>query len=810
MKKRLLSLFLALGMMLTFLPARTVTVFAIDSSETYTDGFYQFTVNTDDTATITGYMGSELVITIPVKVTQNGQEYPVTKIGDGAFQSCENLETITIPEGVTSIEDYAFYLCYSLHTVILPSTVTTIGENVFAECISLAKISSDSDIFPVIDNILYGKSQNGDYTLLRYPSQKADFTIIDSTSEIFDGVTRIGSSAFDFCDHLASVRIPNSVHSIGSMAFLSCRKLQNIELSNNIKELPDSIFANCTSLRSIDIPEGVTQILEFAFSDCTQLKHVVLPSSITTISPWAFSGCENLETVEYSGTRFQWNNLKNNNSIGNELSNAIITCGAIDVTVNSDIRNVTAKVDGTNIPINDNKLTVKVGKTIELTVSNPHYRDLYTWTDGNNTVSTDDKTYTFIAGSDDTTITLTTVEHTACDAGDFIITGLMDYTYGDEIDIKIEPKNPSAANYIVKYIKDAGTSDEKEFDELPQDAGIYTLRIIHGNTIINIPEKITIQPATVTNDTVQNEFTLVLPEGAVEGDDTDYAVKITVNGDSKLKELLQSDEVKIELIYIDAAGVEVFTPTKAGRYTVKVKITSSNPNLASTIVDGGTFEIYQKSAPITPAASLYPLTIKNASLVIEYNGDEIQAEKNKVGDLVARVPENADVTVTYTSQSDAIVFDYWVVSGLEDPELNQNPLIFQMPANEKGVTIEAMTKDASIEDSSPNILGTVVVVGAAAVLAWQGCRIGTELYLKNIFPDGAMIPTNIIELAELMWNDAGKPVPTAVLSADATDAQKALVWAAENQLLPSGKTANASVNRIEVIQSWHKAQELKS
>mgnify|MGYP007132898562 CR=1 FL=1 len=54
MKTRLLSLFLALGMMLTFLPAHTVTVFATASSETYTDGPYQFTINTDGTATIIG------------------------------------------------------------------------------------------------------------------------------------------------------------------------------------------------------------------------------------------------------------------------------------------------------------------------------------------------------------------------------------------------------------------------------------------------------------------------------------------------------------------------------------------------------------------------------------------------------------------------------------------------------------------------------------------------------------------------------------------------------------------------------------
>ena len=89
-------------------------------------------------------------------------------------------------------------------------------------------------------------------------------------------------------------------------------------------------------------------------------------------------------------------------------------------------------------------------------------------------------------------------------------------------------------------------------------------------------------------------------------------------------------------------------------------------------------------------------------------------------------------------------------------------------------------------------------------------RIETELYLKRILPDGAAIPANATELAELVWDDAGKPAPAAALDTDATNAQKALTWASENQLLPSNKTADASVSYWEVIQIWRKAQTLKN
>ena len=73
-----------------------------------------------------------------------------------------------------------------------------------------------------------------------------------------------------------------------------------------------------------------------------------------------------------------------------------------------------------------------------------------------------------------------------------------------------------------------------------------------------------------------------------------------------------------------------------------------------------------------------------------------------------------------------------------------------------------MTKDASIEDSS-DTLGTVAVVGVlgvgTAVLAYQGYRLGTELYLKYALPAGIAIPSNCAELAELVWMPGSPPPP---------------------------------------------------
>ena len=749
----------------------------------------------------------------------------VTEIGSESFYQCKKLDTVTIPEGVMSIAEGLFSYCYNLHTITLPDSVTAIeeraftgtaltqihipanvaqiGTDAFSECFALSTITSDSESYPAIDNVLYEKTATGDYALIRYPSQRKA-----PAFKIPNGVAKIETHAFDCCSYLASVKMPDSVVSIGTGAFMNCQKLQDIEFSCRITELPESVFENCIGLESIDIPEGITQIFDYAFAGCERLKRIAIPSSVTKIPESAFSNCTALNNIEYSGSRSQWNAIFTDSG----LQNLPVAPGSIDVTVTSDIRAVTAKVNGSSVPINDGKFIVPIGKTVELTVSDSRYRDRYTWAGGSGTVSADNTTYTFVAGQDDTAVTLTTVEHTNYDTGDFIISGLADYSYGDNIDIRIEPKDTSITDYSVRYVRNAGTSNEEEFHELPKDAGTYTLRIIQGDTVrIDIPEKITIHPVTITNDTFRNELTVTLPEDAVEEEGDDHTATVTVRADSRLNALLQSDEVKLELVYLNDMGEEVITPTKAGRYTVKVKIHSNSPNLLSAIVDGGTFEIRQKAAPIVPTAALYPLTIKNAAVLIEHDGEEIHAERNEVGDLVAKVPENASVTVTYISQSDAIAFDQWLVSGLDDStDVKQNPLRFQMPAGEKGVTIEAMTKDASIEDGGSGILGTVMVIGAAAVLTWQGCRIGTELYLKRILPDGAAIPANTTELAELVWVDAGKPAPAAALDTDATDVQKALTWASENQLLPSNKTADASVSYWEVIQIWRKAQALKN
>ncbi len=203
--------------------------------------------------------------------------------------------------------------------------------------------------------------------------------------------------------------------------------------------------------------------------------------------------------------------------------------------------------------------------------------------------------------------------------------------------------------------------------------------------------------------------------------------------------------------------------------------------------------------------------------IAKVNGKDTTINDN--GDIT--IEKNATVEVTFDKSilSDAQTFDQWTIkpaSVLNAVDPKAETITFTMPG--ENVMIEAMTKDASIEEE-PNILGTTLIIGTAAagtaVLAYQTYQLGAEFYLICALPTGTAIPTNRGELAELVWNNAGKPEPAAVLNANATETDKAIAWAVENDLLKAAKNngetyeATDPVNRTEVIKAWNQVQAFK-
>ena len=166
-----------------------------------------------------------------------------------------------------------------------------------------------------------------------------------------------------------------------------------------------------------------------------------------------------------------------------------------------------------------------------------------------------------------------------------------------------------------------------------------------------------------------------------------------------------------------------------------------------TVAPTGQFTLYAKwekkpdpkpepTPDPTPEASTYTLTVKGGTFT--YNGGEAMTSAN--------VPVDAEVKVTLNQSAvpEGMVFDLWAMdeaSLLGNPAVAYNQESFTIPAGsvakDSTVTVEAQYRDATIE-SEPSILGTAAIIGVAgagtAVIVWQGYRIGMELYEKYFQP----------------------------------------------------------------------------
>lgn len=628
-----------------------------------------------------------------------------------------------------------------------------------------------------------------------------------------------------------------------------CENLSVIDLGNNPTSIRDSEFKG-TAIEEIDIPKSVTKVDAWAFANCRNLKRVTFYGE-TALHHVPFPACGIETFIIEEGAKITSDDSNPFREQPTGSYPAVTSLKNVEIlgTLNTSRTDMTTEILWKNMFSPSEQL-----KEVTVSDANLQYVKAETFPKMENLkVVGDDATFeASLAGCTNLkTVDLTGCKKIASYAAGCFGDGMNDSTViyvNDASAIPGSDTGISNRHGIVMVVK-GGTvnTDKTGFDSVTKagcTAKWYENADFTGEAATT-PEigktyyaKWEVTPVAATMDvtTSKSDYLVNTPvdvniaiapgtdmykilNGSVALTYGDEVEKVELNGkeltekEYTVQELAQKMELTSRSSNIKAT-LNV-TYKKAGKFDFDVALKDAKG--AQICADGTQVVVAEEAAELTPATKLYTLTVKNADVTIKNGDEEIKAEKNDKGELIAKVPEKADVTVTYTSQSDAVAFDQWTITTDEtlDVDVKNNPLKFQMPAG--GVTIEAMTKDASIEEDEPNILGTTAVVGTAAVgtaiLAWQGYQLGTELYLKTALPAGTAIPTNRAELALLVWNHAGKPAPAAVLPADATDTQKAIAWAVENDLIKAAKDNGEtyvdtdSVSRVEVIRVWNKAQE---
>lgn len=273
------------------------------------------------TGTIKKYNGNDTVVVIPPTISS----WPVTKIGEDAFQDNTTITSVTIPANVTEIGSNAFAGCTNLTIV-----------NYAGDWSNLTIQSGNPAVQDAANAPLFNFEFTPDNTAVivtnyKYNGAAADVTIPSR----YQGkpVTTIGHAAF-FNSAVTSVTIPDSVTSISDEAFINCPKLTNISIPNSVTYIGFSAFSSCTSLKSITLPSSLSFISGALFLGCSQLTTIHIPVSVTSIGNNAFADCPSLMTVTYPGSKTQWDDItKGRNS--DVLENHLV-CNTLEATFTAD------------------------------------------------------------------------------------------------------------------------------------------------------------------------------------------------------------------------------------------------------------------------------------------------------------------------------------------------------------------------------------------------------------------------------------------------------------------------------------------
>lgn len=268
MKKRLLSLLVALCMAVTLLPVSAITAWAEDPPKSGncgatgdgSDVTWQLTENTYDSSTYTlTIRGSGAMEDYSTSYSRPWNSFcdqitsvvifpGVTSIGECAFKGFSKLIHVDIANSVISIGSQAFSYCSSLTDIKIPQSVTYIGGVVFNDCTNLSSITLSNNI------------------------------------------TSIGSYAFNNCTNLTSITIPGSVTSIGWEVFDGCTSLNDIRYSGTSESVISALSGYVPTLVTFDYGDKVPEAKRMITVSVKTGETLTAPTTIPTVSGYEFKG----------------------------------------------------------------------------------------------------------------------------------------------------------------------------------------------------------------------------------------------------------------------------------------------------------------------------------------------------------------------------------------------------------------------------------------------------------------------------------------------------------------------------------------
>ena len=666
-----------------------------------------------------------------------------------SFYDIDIPETLDNYYTVTAIGRYAFSSLIYLRNVTIPQSVTSIGEHAFDLCTSMRSLTIN-DATTSIGDGAFRECRNL------------------TTVELGEHITTIGEYAFYQCYELDNVIIPDSVTSIGRSAFARCFKLQTLKLGENIETLGgpvsmgiiDGVFYSCHQLSKIIIPEKVEKIETYTFADCPKLKSITLPAGLTSFEA-SLDGCSPDCVIYYNGNEHDADTLRENNPV---LEDAVQKGHQLLYRCN------------VTFDANDGTLTDKGGNPTDHAVVSAYKTQK---------INADD---------------LTAIPNPTRPGYNF--TGW--YT---------EKGQPFDVNEIITKDMTEDITFYARWEPAPKAPVCHPLTVTGGTVTVKYDGSDVTSTLNSSTDAATGKKTYSVPEGA----------EVTVT--------LDKTAVPNGKVFDGWSTSNLSLPTgqdyKAENITFRM---SSDVNVSAKYRDAAT-----DHTPDT--AVCHPLTVTGGIVTVK-NGDKDVTDTLTVttdettGKKTYSVPDGATVTVTLdkTLIPEGMVFDIWSTGKFSLPlgqDYKAETITFTMSSD---VDIAAQYRDATIEDDGPDIvgpivIGTTVVVGGA-VLGYQAYSLGAEFAGKLMALP--YFPSNRSALAMMLWEDAGKPMPESeLLYPDVEqeerdmDLQHAARWAMENELIPDLNDEGTApeemkffpanpVSKLDVLNAWQKAQELKN